>query len=365
MNKGGQMAERMDGEGDGVTDVRPAGRTRPKTPPGWCVTPGVWATAMPFPSVMGYSYSYAVEVPSGLIIVDLGWDTDAGWAAFEAGLARAGHSVNDIVGVVGTHVHPDHYGLAGRIRSVSDAWIAVHEAERPQIVSPGEHAERIVQLTAWLKRCGVPDRESLRGEVSRLVDTTADVQPDRTLVDGAVVPDTGGSLEVIHTPGHTAGHLCFLDRERGVLFTGDHLLPRVTPNISKRPGSCPDPLAEFENSLRHVAEVRHDTLVLPGHEWPFDHPSQRVSTLLEHHRQRLTEVADAVCAGAGTVWEVASTVRWSRRFADFDARAQRQALGEVHAHLHRLAASGRISVAGDDNGAAALVWSANRTHSSG
>ncbi|MFC7754107.1 MBL fold metallo-hydrolase [Tsukamurella soli] len=316
---------------------------------------------MPFPSVMGYSYSYSVEVPKGLIVVDLGWDTDEGWAAFQAGLARAGRRVGDVVGVVATHVHPDHYGLAGRIQAASDAWIAVHEAERPQIVSSGEKTEWIGRLSAWLLRCGVPGHEGLRGEVSRLVDAMVDVQPDLTLLDGARVPDTGDCLEVVHTPGHTAGHLCFLDRERGLLFTGDHLLPRITPNVSKRPGSCPDPLAEYETSLRRVAAASDSTLVLPGHEWPFAQPSRRVAAVLDHHQLRLAEVSDAVQQGADTTWQVAAALHWSRPFTSFDARAQRQALGETYAHLHHLAVTGRIRMDGDDT-AAPIRWTPARRY---
>ena len=75
------------------------------------LAPGLWRIALPFPSPMGYSFSYLQRIDDGFLAVDLGWDTDAGWELFEAGVRRAGGSVEDVVGVVVTHAHPDHYGL--------------------------------------------------------------------------------------------------------------------------------------------------------------------------------------------------------------------------------------------------------------
>ncbi|MFD4351233.1 MBL fold metallo-hydrolase [Nocardia sp. NPDC058518] len=307
-----------------------------------CVSPGVWATAMPFPSVLGYSYCYSVRVLGGIVVVDLGWDSDEAWQVFQAGLQRAGAALDEIVGVVATHVHPDHYGLAGRIKADTDAWIAVHAAETQYVVGGGDRADKAEQLTDWLRACGVPRNDGLAGEVTRLVTSMASVPPDVVLADGDSVPDTDGALIAVHTPGHTAGHLCFHDRSRGLLFTGDHVLPRVTPNVSKRPGSSADPLGDFVDSLNLLRDIDESTLVLPGHEWPFDRLSDRLGVLSEHHAHRLGEIAQAVEQGAATVWEVANALRWSRPFDRFDARAQRQALGETYAHLHRLEHDGRL-----------------------
>lgn len=309
------------------------------------VSHGVWATPLPFPSPLGYSFSYSVEVDDGIVVVDLGWDSDDGWRLFQKGLARAGRSLEDIVGVVITHVHPDHFGLASRIAASTSAWVAAHEAEIPLITGDrADAAGRFEEMYGWVRACGVPESElsDLRAESSAVLASMPLARLDRTLSDGDAVPGTGGALVAVHTPGHTPGHLCFHDRDRRVLFTGDHLLPRVTPNVSKRPRTGDDPLSDFTDSLRRVARVPTDTLVLPGHEWMFDRPQERTRVLIDHHRQRLDEVLRAVESGAQTVWEVTRVLAWARDFETFNPRARRQALGEAHSHLDSLVGQGRL-----------------------
>jgi glyoxylase-like metal-dependent hydrolase (beta-lactamase superfamily II) len=235
-----------------------------------CVSPGVWATALPFPSVLAYYFSYCVRVPHGVVIVDLGWDSDDAWRLFLAGLGRAGASLDEIIGVVATHVHPDHYGLAGRIKANTEAWIACHANEARYIVACEDRNAWRAELTQWLGRCGVPRGVGLLSEVQRLVESMASVPPDFVLRDGDVIPGTDGVLSAVHTPGHTAGSLCFHDRSRRLLFTGDHLLPRVTPNVSKRPRSTEDPLRDFLHSLAVLHGLADSAeMVLPGHGCPW------------------------------------------------------------------------------------------------
>ncbi|HEY7591670.1 MAG TPA: MBL fold metallo-hydrolase [Actinophytocola sp.] len=308
------------------------------------VAGGVWSVALPFPNPLGFAFSYVLPVAGGVLVVDAGWDSAECWDAFRAGLAAAGAGLDDVVGVVVTHIHPDHYGLAERIRAASPAWIAVHPAERPRIAANRHDRERaIADLAEWLRQAGAPpsefaelaaDEEDIKARISTVV-------PERDLVDGQAVPGTDGALVAVHTPGHTPGHLCFHDRQRGLLFTGDHILPRVTPNISKRPQSDVDPLRDFMASVRKVRAFG-DVTVLPGHERAFTGLWDRLDVLAAHHDERLTEIVAAVGAGAGTVWEVACAVRWSRPFERLQGRARRSAIGETFSHLYRLAVEGRV-----------------------
>lgn len=315
------------------------------------VSEGIWATTVPFPSALGYSYSYAVWVESGVVVVDLGWNSADAWQAFLEGLDRASMAVSDIVGVVVTHVHPDHYGLASTLKQHTDAWIAAHPAELRNIAAtPAARTKRVEEMTHWLAQCGVPadQLDGLHAETAEIAATLPTVAPDIELTDGDVVPQTDGVLVAIHTPGHTAGHLCFHDRGRNVLLTGDHLLPRVTPNVSKRPGSEEDPLSDFTDSLRRINDLRPSPLILPGHEWSFDRPDNRVAALLAHHQSRLDDIETAVVDGARTVWEVATTISWSRPFNSLAPRAQRQAVGETSSHLAWLWRRGRLTVVAEN-----------------
>lgn len=309
--------------------------------------PGLWGTALPFPSPLAFSLGYLMVVDEGVIAVDLGWNSDASWEAFVRGLSLAGAEPDDLVGVVVTHVHPDHYGLADRVRTNTGAWIAMHQAEVPHIVrDEHESTQRLERMSAWMVTCGVPGQvlAEIRSEEAELRSGFASVMPDVLLSDGDIVPSTDGSLIARHTPGHTPGHLCFHDRDRNVLFTGDHLLPRVTPNVSRRPGYGDDPLAAYLQSLDAIGEGFADPFVLPGHEWAFDTLSPRLQYLRDHHDERSQAVESVVAAGARTVWEVSSALPWARPFDQLASRGRRQAVGETHAHLYWLRNQGRLEL---------------------
>jgi glyoxylase-like metal-dependent hydrolase (beta-lactamase superfamily II) len=318
-------------------------------PPAAAVAAGVWSIPIPFPNPLGYALCYSVQAGRGVVLIDLGWDSAEAWDALTAGLRSAGAGLPDVLGAVVTHLHPDHFGLAARLRASTSAWIAVHPAELPHVAADEEARDRYLAATAgWLRRCGCPPSElaALAADAAEVRARLASVRPDVELPDGAPVPGTGGDLSVLHTPGHTPGHLCVADRPRRLLFTGDHVLPRVTPNVSWRPDTDPDPLADFASSLERLRRYA-DHLVLPGHEWAFDRLDQRLDVLAKHHEERLAEVESVVRGGARTTWEVTCAVGWRRPFATLEPRARRSALGETSAHLIRLAALGRIARAED------------------
>ena len=300
---------------------------------------------MPFPNPLGYVLCYSIRVRRGVVLVDLGWDSDEAWDALRLGLRRAGAELGDVVGAVLTHLHPDHHGLAERLRNTTGAWIAAHPAELPHVAADEQARDQyLVQMAGWLRRCGCPPSElaALASGAAEVTTRLAAVAPDVRLADGAEVPETEGRLVSVHTPGHTPGHLCLVDESRRLIFTGDHVLPRVTPNVSWRPDVDPDPLADFVSSLERLRPYAMDYLALPGHEWAFDRLDRRLDELLEHHRERLDEVQSAVMAGASTTWDVARSIKWRRPFETLESRARRSALGETGSHLIRLANAGRI-----------------------
>jgi glyoxylase-like metal-dependent hydrolase (beta-lactamase superfamily II) len=324
----------------------------PRTvPPPSAVAPGVWSIPIPFPNPLAYVLSYAIRVREGIVLVDLGWDSDEAWDSLQLGLRRAGADLDDVVGAVLTHLHPDHHGLAERIRASTGAWIAAHPAELPHVAPDEQARDRYVdQMAGWLRRCGCPQSEltALANSASEVGSRLALAAPDVHLADGAEVPGTEGKLVALHTPGHTPGHLCLVDESRRLLFTGDHVLPRVTPNVSWRPDVDPDPLADFVASLGRLRPYAAGYLALPGHEWAFDHLGRRLDELAAHHRERLDEVEAVVAAGASTTWEVTLAMKWHRPFETLAPRARRSALGETGSHLIRLANSGRIIDGGCD-----------------
>jgi glyoxylase-like metal-dependent hydrolase (beta-lactamase superfamily II) len=169
---------------------------------------------------------------------------------------------------------------------------------------------------------------------------------DRLLEDGDLADLSGWQLRAVHTPGHTPGHLCFREERTGLFFAGDHVLPRISPNISTGPAGEADPLRSYLQSLGSVRDLVA-TEVLPAHEWRFTGLADRVDQLLAHHEQRLSELLDAVRAHpASTPWDLAAHLTWSRPWSSYERRMRIFAVTETDAHLRLLASRGLVRTDG-------------------
>lgn len=317
-------------------------------PPVEQVRPGLWSIPVPIPiNPLRYVLAYAFELRDGVALVDVGWDTPEAWTALNEGLAATGHAVTDVKAVLVTHVHPDHYGLAGRVREVSGAWIGMHELEAATIPKRyGDAIERLIERSRqWLRKCGAPEQEAqaLAEASAELLPYVRLGQPDRLLADGERLQFPGWSLEAVWTPGHTPGHLCFYERDHEILLSGDHVLPRISPNISAHPMQAPNPLGDFLRSLDRLSTLR-EREVLPAHEYRFHGLADRVAQLRAHHEARLDEVLKVLREhGDLSAWEVAERLTWSRSWSEFPSFTRRAAVGETLAHLIFLESIGLVS----------------------
>src|SRR5438034_9827928 len=152
-------------------------------PPVEEVRPGLWSLAVPIPaSPLAYVLCYAFELPGGgVVLVDPGWNAGESLAELEAGLGRLGARLSDVRGVLVTHIHPDHYGLAGRVREASGAWIALHPADAALIKDRYEEPTDLLQrVGAMLRRMGAPaeELESMRNASMPVLPLVSAAQPD-------------------------------------------------------------------------------------------------------------------------------------------------------------------------------------------
>jgi glyoxylase-like metal-dependent hydrolase (beta-lactamase superfamily II) len=172
--------------------------------------------------------------------------------------------------------------------------------------------------------------------------------PDRELSDGDLADVPGWRLRAVHTPGHTPGHLCFVDELSQRLFAGDHILPRITPNISVHAVERSEPLADYLQSLAKVRDLDVDE-VMPAHEWRFRGLAQRADDIAEHHERRLTELLTAIDANPdATSWDLAGKLTWSRSWDQYSGRMRISAVTETAAHVLELLRRGLISGSGGD-----------------
>ncbi|MFP6654647.1 MAG: MBL fold metallo-hydrolase, partial [Myxococcota bacterium] len=106
---------------------------------------------------------------------------------------------------------------------------------------------------------------------------------------GDVIKLAGREWVVLHTPGHTADHICLHDPETGAFLSGDHVLPSITPHIGGV-SYLSDPLKSFFYSLDRVGEISDVELALPAHGHPFQDLKGRADSIKQHHHERLEEL---------------------------------------------------------------------------
>ena len=322
-------------------------------PPVEQLAPDLWSIPVPIPdSPMRYLSAYAFGAGDGVVLLDAGWDSEESWEALCAGLRSIGAGPGTVAGVLVTHMHFDHVGLAGRLRERSGAWIAMHPADHAVMTRPDRRdAEAMMdQRRTMLLTLGALPAEAAEaaGTDERYAKLAAAALPDRHLSDGDLADVPGWRLRALHTPGHTPGHLCFVDERLRRLFSGDHVLPRITPNITVWSAGQDYSLHEYLDSLAGLRDLDVDE-VLPAHEWRFRGLGRRVDAITAHHEKRLAELLSAVIREPGsTPWHLASQLTWSRVWAEYSGRLRLLAVTETAAHVNELVRRGIIVATGDD-----------------
>jgi glyoxylase-like metal-dependent hydrolase (beta-lactamase superfamily II) len=265
---------------------------------------------------------------------------DGGLGAVEAGLESAGYALADVSRVVVTHAHIDHYGLTGRLMELTGAELVMHaftdldcekyrhpdtaRARRRDTyadhgVAEAERMDLADHLTRWL-----PYLHSV-------------VEASQRLRGGEEILIGGDRWEVVHTPGHSLGHVCLWSPARGVLLSGDHLLPSITPPVAFERGFDADPLRSYLVSLRTIA-ARRPQVVFPGHGSPFSDAVGRIDAIIRNKVRRLQSIHRAIQDRPSTVTDLAD-----RLVAKAVLAHQRQlAISETLAHIAYLRSSGLV-----------------------
>ncbi|MBI2873058.1 MAG: MBL fold metallo-hydrolase [Chloroflexi bacterium] len=296
--------------------------------------------------------TYLVEEPGGWVLIDAGWNDDKSFHAFQKQLAAAGLAPRDIRWLVITHHHWDHVGLARRIKEFTGARLVMHERDvrwafAARLNSDGTARRKVRD---WMVRQGVPPQDLaaiFRGH--RWAPPVPEVDVDVRIADRETPIGGSPTLRALHTPGHTAGHLCLYDSRRRLLFSGDHLLPEITPNISLFPMSRANPLGAYLESLRRVASLEADT-VLPAHQWTFSNLRQRAEEIAEHHEARLREMLNALGSGPRTAYQVAASIAWNvGPWHTLGLWTRMSALFETMAHLRLLERRGEVREVADED----------------
>jgi glyoxylase-like metal-dependent hydrolase (beta-lactamase superfamily II) len=306
------------------------------------VASGIFRLELPMPFELRHVNVYLLRDGDRYTLIDTGLQTQESRETLNRKLEEMNVPVERISRILITHIHPDHFGLASELRERARAELVIHRLEVALMEPRYARAEDLVHDVAeWLSKNGVPDAEAEFIKTASLAarEFVSVVEPD-TLLEGAErLPIGDSELAVIWTPGHSPGHCCFYWPARRVLFSGDHLLPKISPNIGLHPQSGADPLDDYLASLQRIRQLDLD-LVVPAHGDPFRDHRGRIDEIVHHHDERKGVLVKLTRDGARSGWQLAGELFHGIR--DRNVFQQRLALQETLAHCQSLAVEGRL-----------------------
>ncbi len=294
-------------------------------------------TPLPFKSPPWVN-AYAIEAKGGLLLIDCGTDWEPGRQALREGFAALGLDESAVHTLFVSHLHPDHVGMSARLVREWGCRFVMHERASRLVDryndTPG-YVERLKKIAA---SHGVP---KALAETATSVDRPDYMppidKPDHTVEDGDRIDLGGGrSLEVLHTPGHEQTHICLRDSRSGILFSGDHILPRISPVIMYDT-DLEDPLGDYLTSLQRLIKMGID-VTYPAHGTLIAKGDERAQQILLHHDRRLADMEEMVAEGETTAWLV--MIKSFR--PNLDPVQARLAFLETISHLEHLRRTGRI-----------------------
>jgi len=296
---------------------------------------GIRRVTFPLPLGIDHVHCYLLPGSDGWTLIDAGLglpDAAARWQPALDGI--------EVTRIVITHFHPDHAGGGEDARALTRARVHQGAGDYEQCVRVWGSDDWSERMADHLQRHGLPDEPAgeLRNESRAFAPFIRFARDPELLREG----DEVDGWRVLELPGHADGHIC-LERD-GVLVAGDHLLGAITPTVGLYPESRPDPLSDYQASLRRTIELA-PRLALPGHGEPIADPVGRARELLEHHERRLEQTAAALGSEPRSGYEVSVELFGG----DLDASDRRFALAETLAHLERLVNEGRAARRFDDN----------------
>lgn len=287
--------------------------------------------------------SYVIRTPERSLIIDTGFNRPECRAALWDGIKRLGLDLTR-TGLFLTHLHSDHIGLV---------WDFVDRGI-PVYMGAEEHTYYTELHNRGFKNMMDPlfAKEGMPHEMLELQDGANQARlyapktgfPVLRLKDRQVFSMGGVAIEAIKTPGHTPGHTVLYLPSEQLLFTGDHVLFDITPNISVWPG-IPHSLSDYIDSLMKIRALPV-VCAFPAHRSAGQDTHKRIDEIIDHHGQRLDEIYQAVCDTPGLcAYELAGLIKWSARglaWKDFPPHQCWFAMGETMAHLAYLADKGQL-----------------------
>lgn len=315
------------------------------------ITEGVFWLRMPLPMSLDHINLYMLDDGDGWFIVDTGMnlpDTQAIWETIFSQYC----SYKPVKGVIVTHLHPDHIGLAGWLCQYWNAplYMSANEyfSARALVAMLQASELSVDHMATFYRYAGQPQIfiDSLKKRMQGFAKMVSPLPNSyRRLKPNGVLSIGGRKWRIITGGGHSIEHACLYCESDKLLIAGDQILPRISPNVSVvavEPEG--NPLQDWLNTQQALLTLDESTLVLPAHNEPFIGLKVRAKALLDHHEQQMDLLLDA-CDTAKTATQLLD-VLFQREIAPSEIS---MAVGECIAHLHLLVERGKLSRQ-DNNG---------------
>jgi len=307
------------------------------------ISENFYRITLPMPFRLRHVHAYALNDGKRIALFDTGMHMPGAYEKLEADLRSIGRAVEDVSDIYLTHVHTDHCGMSGTIQEKSKARLHLSQTANQVHAHFQEGDYLISQARIFYAKHGMSARdveavveeiEDMRGRIPRL-DVTS------FLEDGEVRRFGSRSFEVISTPGHAAGHVCFFFREEGLLLAGDHVLPYIAPSLSPNIyDEIFQPLQSYLESLSVIEELPI-SIIHPGHGNSFSGIEERLREIRTHHILKKQALLDIVGTEPKTTYSICGEMIGATA-ANRDDWEKFMALNETYVYLQELKRDGVI-----------------------
>ena len=310
----------------------------------------IWLLQIPLPkSPLKIINSYLIKGEDTHLLIDTGFNCEESEKALMDCFRQIGVDKKDI-DIFITHSHSDHSGLAGKM------------IERGRNIycsrTTYNNINNLTDLNEWQKIFTKAEKLGFEKDLSYYLNAHPGFKYSNSSKIRAIVIDEGHrfqvgdyNLECIAAPGHDPGMLCLYEKNNRLLFSGDHILSEITPNISCW-SITTNPLSDYLNSLKKIKELPIDK-IFPSHRSILENSRKRVNELEKHSLERIIEVENILKKyNEQTAYQVATKLKWKipvKSWKEVNPGQKWFATGEAMAYLAFLYSKDRITLNSDDS----------------
>ena len=283
----------------------------------------------------GFVNVYFIEEKDGYVMIDCGVNGSEYQELLETKMKSFGLSYENIKLLIGTHMHSDHIGLSSTLREKGIPF-ALYKNSVEFIEGYNDWSIRFKKLKEYAKKEGAP--KSFLDDIDQIetpIYAGKISKPDVLLEEG-IIKNVNRNIEIIFTPGHDRTEISILDNPSQILFSGDHILPKITPFIPLEDAGD-DMLEKYTSSLDKVYNLEQK-LIAPGHGALIEKPYSRIEQMQLHHKKRSDKIIDLIGNSKFSGWEIVNLL-FPRKLDELNLRL---AFQETMAHLIYLENKGLI-----------------------